>query len=254
MLWCVLGCSSWCFKESYCLQLQGHAAQEMKLCPISLYISTDKDTGLGERVVRVSGQWRVQVGTRCTGCWFGGEVKVHLGFSWPYQFLVWRDTLQYGSVRKACCVFWSGGIHCNMVQFIRHAVYSSRLVEYLQNNRLVSSEDCYLDIYFSYTCAMLFNASGQAVWKLNDFRKQDLSIAPYDILTLFSPCLTTILAITSKILIHQLLTLIIKIMHQVQIHEGIFSSWCSQMYHFLQWKSRRPDTMYRNIILSDNCC
>jgi hypothetical protein len=34
------------------------------------------------------------VGTRCTGCWFGGEVKLHLGFSWPYQFLVWRDTLQ----------------------------------------------------------------------------------------------------------------------------------------------------------------
>ena len=80
--------------------------------------------------------------------------------------------------------FWSGGIYCNTVQFIRHAVYSYRLLEYLQNNRLVSSEDCYLDIYYSYTCAMLFNASGQAVWKLNGFMKQDLSISPYDILTL----------------------------------------------------------------------
>ena len=27
--------------------------------------------------------------------------------------------------------FWSGEIHCNIVQFVRHAVYSSRLLEYL---------------------------------------------------------------------------------------------------------------------------
>jgi hypothetical protein len=53
----LLGCSSWSFKESYCLLLQGHATKEIKPCPIWLYISTDNDIGLGERVMRESGQW-----------------------------------------------------------------------------------------------------------------------------------------------------------------------------------------------------
>lgn len=58
----------------------------------------------------------------------------------------------------------------------------------------------------------------------------------------FSPCLTTILDTASSILIHQLLSLILKIMHQVQFHERIFSSQCSQRNHILQSKSRLSDT------------
>jgi len=106
------------------------------LCPIWLYISTDKDIGLGV--------WSV--------VWRHGALAAG---SEGRLSLIWGV---HGHIS-----FWSGGIHSSMVQFVRHAVFSSRLLEYLQNNRLVSSEDCYLDIYFSYTCAMLFNASGQAV-------------------------------------------------------------------------------------------
>jgi hypothetical protein len=64
----------------------------------------------------------------------------------------------------------------------------------------------------------------------------------------FSPCLTTILDIASSLLIHQLLSFILKIMHQVQFHEGIFSSQCSQRNHILQSKSRLSDTCIETLL------
>ena len=54
----------------------------------------------------------------------------------------------------------------------------------------------------------------------------------------FSPCMTTILYTASSILIHQLSSLILKIMHQVQFHCRIFS----QMNHILQSRSRLSGT------------
>lgn len=64
----------------------------------------------------------------------------------------------------------------------------------------------------------------------------------------FSPCLTTILDIASSILNHQLLSLIIKFMHQVQIHEAIFSSRHSPRNHILQSKSRLSDTRIETLL------
>jgi hypothetical protein len=59
---------------------------------------------------------------------------------------------------------WFGGINCDRyAQFLRDALYCSKLLEYLQNNRLVSSEDFNLDLCISYICATLFNAFGQKV-------------------------------------------------------------------------------------------
>jgi hypothetical protein len=57
MLWCVVGLQFLQFQRIIVPSTSGSCSPRMKLYPIWLYISTDKDTGLGERVIRVSGQW-----------------------------------------------------------------------------------------------------------------------------------------------------------------------------------------------------
>jgi len=138
--------------------------------------------------------------------------------------------------------FWSGGIHCSKVQFIRHAVYSSRLLEYLQNTGLYPQKTSTLMPIFPIHVPCFSMHPFKQFESLMISWNKIFQLHLMTFLHYFSPCLTTILDIASSVLIHQLLSLITKIMHQVQIHEGIFSFRCSQTNHILQSKSRLPDT------------
>ena len=138
--------------------------------------------------------------------------------------------------------FWSGGIHCNMVQLVRQAVYSSDYWNIYKTTGLYPQKTVILISIFPlhvpcFSMHLVKQFESLLISYNKIFQLHLMTSVHY-----FSPCLTTILDTASSLLIHQLLSLILKIVHQVQFHERIFSSQCSQRNHILQSKSRLSDT------------
>lgn len=214
MLWCVVGLQFLAFQRIILPSTSGSCSP----CPICLYISTDKDNGLGV--------WSVGWGHGALAAGLDGRLSRIWGSNGHINFWVWRDTLQYGSVCEACCVFYQiTGISTKQQACILR--------------RLLSIFPIHLPC-FSMHLVKQFE-SLIISWN-KTFQLHLMTFLHY-----FSPCLTTILDAASSILIHQLLSLILKIMHQLQFHEGIFSSRCSQTNHILQSKSRLSDTRIQTL-------